>query len=189
MNFNDDINPFGEINEKSDEDTLDQYMNEIKIEAVEQEEFNYNAVRNNYLPIDKRKDDIGGLKIEEEELEEEINVITQEELHKMMNFSKLDDKEKNTFNIPKKPIDKKNNEENDQEEEEEAEPEYNEQELDFINALKNSTVLFANTEEESKIEKKIQESSEDEGKLCDDNEVADHMNIEEKLKKTKGMES
>lgn len=167
-------------------DTLEQYMSQIKEQAVEQEEFNYNAVRNNYLPIDKRKDDIGGLKIEEEEVEEEVNVITGEELMKMMKLGN----ETGGFNVPRKPPAKAEEGEKEGEEDlEEQPPEYDETELEFINALKNSTVLFGNQVDDSKVETKPETEKKSDDEFCDDNEVADQMNIEEHLKKTTGMES
>lgn len=178
-------------------DPLEEYMSAIQAEAVEQEEFNYNAVRNNYLPIDQRKADVGGLKLEEEE--EEVNVITGEELLALM---KLD--QKDGFNVPRKPgeataarpeEDKAAGEAEEgagaeEEEEEEEEAEYDATEQEFITALKNSTVLFGNQEEEAEAEAEAAAEAEkkSDGEFCDDNEVADQIHIEERLKKT-GMES
>lgn len=193
MTFTEEEEP--EENGKDDsEDELEKYMQEIQTEAVEQEEFNYNAVRNTYLPIEKRKDDIGGLKVEdEEEEEEETNIFTEQELFKLMKIPENGAaKAQPTFNVPRKPQEKEETkgQENESIQEEEVDPEYDEEEMSFINALKNSTVMFGNqVEDKIEEEKKEKEKEESEDEFCDDNEVEDHKHIEDHLKKTSGMES
>ena len=186
--------PSNDVESNIELDPLDEFMAQIKNEAVEQESFNFNAVLNNYLPIDQRKEDEGGLEIDHQELEKEKNIFTQEELNKLMGQTsqKTNDVSQSSeaFNKPRVPgVEEAEEDASSNISEEEA---YNSDDQAFVEALKNSNLLFDEIEEESKSVEKVvskKEKSESEDEFCGDTEVAEQEILEEKLKKAGGMES
>ena len=211
-------------------DPLDAYMSAISGEGVEQEIFNMEAVRNQSRAIEDRKEGELTAIIEEEDEEEELEVVevmTQEQLRKLFGADLYEvetnpgEKDQDGFFVPGKKQKKDTGDfgieteiangeeaENGQKEEigeseSEEEVEYDEEDSQFIQALKNSNLLFSATKEvlmgEDGGEASIQEETQvpvvkpdestqlAEPELCGDQEVIDEETLQKTLSRGGGM--